>query len=126
MFADYIKILPIILSVTFVSCILLAIDNGIRSRAGQTKTFGTVSGYLTGGLVFGLIAILVFRWMEGQWAELAGQYYWWLAIGAAVLFSIAAVVFRFFFKQAPWYLWIAIHFLWALPYGWYLPRLLAK
>ena len=126
MFADYVKILPIILPVTLLSCILLAVDNGIRARAGQTSTYGTVGGYLVGGLVFGLLAILVYRWMAGRWAEQSAQYYLWLAIGLAVLFSIAAVVSRFFLKEAPWFLWIILHFLWALPYGWYLPRLLGK
>lgn len=126
MFANYIKILPIVLPVTIVSCVLLAIVNGLRSRAGLANTYGNVGGYFFGGLVFGLLAILVYNWMASRWMAQAAQYYLWLAIGAAVLFSIIAVVFRFFYKDAPWYLWIAIHFIWALPYGWYLPRLIGK
>lgn len=126
MFADYVKSLPIILPVTVLSCVMMAIEAARRTRAGITTSYGNVGGYLTGGLVFGIIAILVYRWMAGRWLEQAGQYYLWLALGSAVFFSAAAVVFRFFFKDAPWFMWILMHILWALPYGLYLPKLLGK
>jgi hypothetical protein len=126
MFADYVKILPIILPVTIITCIMQAIETGIRTRSGITTSYGNVGGYLSGGLVFGAIAILVYRWMAVRWVEQAGQYYLWLALGSAVFFSVIAVVFRFFFKDAPWFMWILIHILWAVPYGWYLPKLLSK
>jgi hypothetical protein len=126
MFATYVKALPIIFPVTLISCVLVAINNGFRSRVGQTAAYGTVGGYLMGGLVFGLFAILVYQWMAVRWAAQAAQYYLWLAVGLAVLFSIMAFASRFFLKETPWVFWIGIHFLWALPYGWYLPRLLGK
>jgi hypothetical protein len=126
MFTDYLKALPVILPVTLASCVLLAINNALRGRCGQTASYGTLGGYLIGGLVFGFPAILVYQWMAGFWNAQAAQYYLWLAIGLAVLFSILAFASRFFLKQPPWIFWIVIHILWALPYGLYLPGLLER
>lgn len=79
MFANYFKAQPIIIPVTLKSGILVAIDNGFRGKNSQTAAYGAAGGYLIGGMVFGLLAILAYQWMAGLRPAQAAQYYLRLA-----------------------------------------------
>ncbi len=81
-------------------------------------------GWLIAGLIFGLMAMLVYRWMLGRWAADAPKLYLELAAGLIVALSVLAVVTLPMLKRHCEVEYIALHLLWGLGYGWLIPQVI--
>lgn len=126
MWNEYLKSIWLILPITLITMLLEAVRLMGGSKTGHSSMFGVLFGYLVFGLGFGWLAIFVFRWMAGRWPLTAQQFYFWLALGLAVVLTLLAVGMHLFSKSS-WLdviVWTGMNFLWALGYGWFLPRVL--
>ncbi len=81
-------------------------------------------GWLVAGLIFGVMAMLVYRWMLGRWAAEAPRLYLGLAGVLIVALSMLAVVALPMLKRHCLAEYIALHLLWGLGYGWLIPQVI--
>ena len=126
MLNEYMKSILIILPVTLITAALEALRLVWGPKTGNTLVFGTLFGYLIVGLGFGWLAIYVFHWVGGRWPLNAQQVYFWLVFVIAAVLNVLAVGMHFVFKSS-WLdviVWTVMNFLWALGYGWFLPKVL--
>lgn len=126
MVAQYVAMLPLILGVTAVTALLVALRANAMTTTYNAGSTSLVAGYVVGGLVFGAIAIFVYRLFTAWWPVTAASTYLWVALAFAVVLTVAALVMRLtVMADAPFLEWTLLNFGWALAYGLLLPRMLA-
>ena len=84
-----------------------------------------VLSYAIGAIIFGFVARWVYGWMVSRWPATGDGLYLGLALGLAVALTVLAVVGRRLWNTGDVLGFTLINFLWAIAFGWVLPRLLA-
>ena len=116
--------LPVILPITLISVGLVAWQSGEMAKAYGLSKAGLISVYLVGGLILGCAAVWIFKWMAGRWSQDAATYFFWLAIGLAMLLNLMAWSERQNQSGVVIVIWFVLNAVWGLGYGWLLPRIL--
>ena len=81
--------------------------------------------YVVVAVISGFVAKGVYLWVVGRWPATGTSIYFWLAMGLAAALTVLAFVGRSLWKTGDILGYTAINFLWALGYGWLLPRLMS-
>jgi hypothetical protein len=74
--------------------------------------------YLLRGLLFGLLAALLYLWMEQRWPDTAPRF--WLGVGAAGGLSALALIL----SRRGMLEYAALNGVWGLGFGWLVPRVI--
>jgi len=113
--------------ITLLSILLVLLRRHEIGQAYRTRTPGLLISYGIGGILFGIAAIEVYRWIHGIWAQSASQIYLGLAMILAAILTTAAWIMRPVWKGwATPVIFTIINFFWAAGYGWFIPRLIEQ
>lgn len=126
MLQDMSKAIWIIVPVTLITVVLEAARLILGTKADEAPVFNSLLGYIIGSVIFAALAILVFHWVQGNWSQTAPSVYLGIALGAALILTVAAFGMHFALKSA-WSdvaVWTLMNFAWGVGYGVFLPGVL--
>ncbi len=109
--------------ITLLSVLLVLLRRHEIGRAYRTRTPALLISYAIGGVLFGIAAIEVYRWVFALWSQAASQIYLGLAVILGLILTTATWIMRPVWKgTATPIIFTIINFLWAGGYGWFIPR----
>lgn len=127
MLQDIYKAIWIIVPVALITVVLEAARLILGAKTGEPPMFSSLLGYVIGSVIFAALATLVFRWVQGNWSQAAPNVYLSIALGAALILTVAAFGMHFALKSA-WSdvaVWTLMNVTWGVGYGVFLPKVLA-